>query len=91
LTNQLASIFIWGKRVKRSALGIAKKNSAPKGCATMLLAGCFELDVENQGNPFVAWLDAALQLAAGLLQTRSHSPSRNRGRDERKQVKGERL
>jgi hypothetical protein len=60
---------------KRSALGFAKKNSAPNGCATMLLAGCFELDVENQGNPLVAWLDAALQLAAGPLQTRSHSPS----------------
>jgi hypothetical protein len=75
---------------RRSALGFAKTNSAPTGCATMLLAERFELDVENRGNPFVAWLDAALQLAAGLLQTRSHSPSRNRGRDEWKHVKGER-
>jgi len=44
--------------LKRSALQFAKKNSVPGGCATMFLAERFELDVENQGNPLVTWLDA---------------------------------
>lgn len=56
---------------KRSALGFAKKNSAPTGCATMFLAERFELDVENQGNPVVAWLDVALRVPARLMKTRS--------------------
>jgi len=53
---------------KRSALRFAKKNSAPVGCATMLLADRFELDVENRGNPLVAWLYTALRSAVRLLQ-----------------------
>ncbi len=44
--------------LKRSALRFVKKNSVPVGCATMFLAERFELDVENQGNPLVTWLDA---------------------------------
>jgi hypothetical protein len=44
--------------LRRSALRFAKKNSAPAGCATMFLAERFELDVENQGNALVTWLDA---------------------------------
>ncbi len=44
--------------LRRSALRFAKKNSAPAGCATMFLAERFELDVQNQGNPLVSWLDA---------------------------------
>jgi hypothetical protein len=43
---------------KRSAVRFAAKTSAPAGCATMFLAERFELDVENQGNPLVTWLDA---------------------------------
>jgi hypothetical protein len=39
-----------------SALRFANINSAPAGCATMLLNGRLELDVENQGNPLAAWL-----------------------------------
>ena len=58
---------------KRSALRFAQKNSGPSGCATMLLAGRLELDVENQGNPVVAWLAAALRRVAGLLS--DHPPS----------------
>jgi hypothetical protein len=45
---------------KRSALRFAHENSVPMGGATMFLAKSFELDVENRGNPSVAWLDAAL-------------------------------
>jgi hypothetical protein len=44
--------------LKWSALRFAKKNSTPAGCATMFLAEPFELDVENQGNRLVPWLDA---------------------------------
>jgi hypothetical protein len=44
--------------LKRSALRFVKKNNVPVGCATMFLAERFELDVENQGNPLVTWLDA---------------------------------
>ena len=43
---------------KRSAVRFAAKTSAPAGCATMFLTERFELDVENQGNPLVTWLDA---------------------------------
>lgn len=52
---------------RRSALRFAEKNSAPLGCATMLLAGPFELDVENRGSRLVAWLEAARGMAAGLM------------------------
>jgi hypothetical protein len=44
--------------LKRSAVRFAANNSAPAGCATMFLTERFELDVENKGNPLVAWLDA---------------------------------
>ena len=43
---------------KRSAVRFAAKTSAPAGCATMILAERFELDVENQGNRLVTWFDA---------------------------------
>jgi hypothetical protein len=52
---------------RHSAVRFAEKNSAPIGCATMILADRFELDVENCGNPLVAWLDAALRRAARLI------------------------
>ncbi len=52
---------------KRSALRFAEKNCAPVGCATMFLAERFELDVENQGNPLAAWLDAIRRFTAGII------------------------
>jgi hypothetical protein len=52
---------------KQSAVRFAQKYSAPTGCATMFLADRFELDVENHGHPLVAWLDAALRKAGGLI------------------------
>lgn len=52
---------------KRSALRFAQKNSGPSGCATMLLAGRLELDVNNHGNPLVARLAAVLHRVAGLI------------------------
>lgn len=52
---------------KNSALRFARKHSASVGCATMFLAERFELDVENQGNPVVAWFDAVRRMTAGLI------------------------
>lgn len=52
---------------KRSALRFAEKNSAQVGCATLFLTERIELDVDNQGNPLVAWLDAAMRAAASLI------------------------
>jgi hypothetical protein len=47
---------------KKSALGFAKKNSGTSGSATMFLAECLELDVENRGNRLIAWIGALLNL-----------------------------
>jgi len=52
---------------KHAALRFATKGGAPAGCATMLLSERFELDLENRGNPLVAWLDAALRKLARLI------------------------
>lgn len=49
---------------KRSALRFAAKNSAPAGCATMLLSERFELDVENRGNPLIVWFNTAMRVAS---------------------------
>jgi hypothetical protein len=51
--------------LKRSALRFAAKNSAPAGCATMLLGEPFELDVENQGGVLAAGLDAMIRVING--------------------------
>ncbi len=56
--GQAGGIFL----LKRSALRFAAKNSAPPGCATMLLSECFELDVENQGGVLAAGLDAMIRI-----------------------------
>jgi hypothetical protein len=52
---------------KTSALRFAQRASAPIGHATMVLRERFELDVDNRGNPFAAWLDAVLRAAAQLI------------------------
>ena len=49
---------------KTSALRFAKRNSAPRGCATMFLAERLELDVENRGNRLMGWIGAALKAVA---------------------------
>jgi hypothetical protein len=51
---------------KSSALRFAKKRSEPVGCATMLLAERFELDIANNGNPFVTHLGAAKRVVTRL-------------------------
>ena len=49
---------------KRSAVRFAEKSSAPRGCATMLLAERLELDVENCGNQLIGWIGGVLSLVA---------------------------
>jgi len=50
--------------LKSSALAFARKVSQPLGCATVLPTETFELDVENEGNPLIAYLEPLLQLAS---------------------------
>jgi hypothetical protein len=52
---------------KKSALHFAARASAPIGYGTMLLHQRLELDVDNRGNPVVAWLDRTLGGVAGLI------------------------
>jgi len=47
---------------KRSALSFVQRQSAPTGYAIMLLDEPVELDIENQGNRFVALLGATIDL-----------------------------
>jgi hypothetical protein len=56
---------------KRSALHVAARASAPIGYATVLPNRRLELDVENRGNPVVAWLDRALLGIAKLIRDRA--------------------
>ena len=42
--------------LKNSAMAFAKRMSRPAGCATIFLYERFELDLKNQGNPFLPYL-----------------------------------
>lgn len=53
--------------LKRSALRFAQNNSAPSGCATMVLKEPLELDVENRGNAMTARLDIVLRRIARFI------------------------
>jgi hypothetical protein len=48
---------------RSSALAFARKLSGRKGCATIFPAERFELDVENQGNPLIAYLKPLMRSA----------------------------
>ena len=47
--------------LKGSALAFARRASRPLGCAIVLLSEQFELDLENQGNPFIEYLRLLLR------------------------------
>ena len=61
--GQTGGVFL----LKRSALRFVKKNSVPVGCATIVLTERVELDVKNQGNPLVTWLDAVQRAWRSLI------------------------
>jgi hypothetical protein len=44
-------------------VSFARRNSQPAGCATIFPSERFELDLENQGNPFVTQLGWFRRLA----------------------------
>jgi hypothetical protein len=48
--GRIGRIFL----LENSALSFAKRNSQPAGCATIFPSERFELDLENNGNPFIA-------------------------------------
>jgi hypothetical protein len=51
---------------KQSALKFADANSPSVGCAKMFVSRRFELDIANNGNPFVARLGPARRLLIRL-------------------------
>ena len=59
VTGQIGGIFL----LESSALAFARRNSRPSGCATIFPSERFELDLENQGNPFIVCLRPLMRLA----------------------------
>src|SRR6202790_2525277 len=57
--GQISGIFL----LENSAVSFARRNSQPTGCATIFPSERFELDLENQGNPFVVQLGWFKRLA----------------------------
>jgi hypothetical protein len=57
--GQIGGIFL----LESSALAFARRNSRPSGCATIFPSERFELDLENQGNPFIVYLRPSMRLA----------------------------
>jgi hypothetical protein len=62
--GQIGGIFL----LEISAQSFARRNSGPKGCATIYSSERIELDLENNGNPLVVHLGALMQLAMRLWQ-----------------------
>jgi hypothetical protein len=59
---------------RSSALAFARRASRPLGCATIFLSERFELDVENRGNPLIAWLKPIVRfLTAAWKRTAGRS------------------
>jgi len=57
--GQIGGIFL----LENSALSFARRNSGPLGCATISSSEKFELDLENNGNPFVGPLGWLMRLS----------------------------
>ena len=57
--GRIGGIFL----LESSALSFARKNSRPAGCATIFPSERLELDLENNGNPVVAYLRPLMRLA----------------------------
>jgi len=60
--GRIGGIFL----LKNSALSFAHAQSRPVACATIFPSERFELDLENEGNPFAVHLAPLMQFAAGL-------------------------
>ncbi len=53
--------------LKNSALSFAQSNSRPNGCATIFPSDRFELDLENNGNPFALRLGSLMRLRRRMI------------------------
>jgi hypothetical protein len=62
--GQIGGIFL----LENSAVSFAKRNSEPKGCATIFPSERIELDLENKGNRLAAFLGSLIRLAMRLQQ-----------------------
>ena len=59
VNGRVGGIFL----LENSAVSFARKNSQRAGCATIFPSETIELDLDNQGNPFVAQLGWLKQFA----------------------------
>lgn len=66
--GQIGGIFL----LENSAVSFARRNSRPAGCATIFPSERFELDLKNNGNPFVKHLGSLMRLAARGLSVWRH-------------------
>jgi hypothetical protein len=64
VNGQIGGIFL----LENSALSFARRNSEPKGCATIYPSERFELDLENSGNPLVEQLRSLGRFTRGPRQ-----------------------
>jgi hypothetical protein len=64
VNGQIGGIFL----LENSALSFARRNSEPKGCATIYPSERFELDLENSGNPLVEQLRSLRRFTRGPRQ-----------------------
>jgi hypothetical protein len=62
--GRIGGIFL----LQNSAVSFATRNSEPKGCATIFPSEGIELDLENKGNPLVAYLGSLMRFATRLRQ-----------------------
>ena len=49
---------------ENSAVAFARENSQPGGCATIFPSNRFELDLENDGNPMIRYLEPLIRLSS---------------------------
>lgn len=56
--GKIGGIFL----LKGSALAFARRHNRPAGCAMIFPSEAFELDLENNGNPLVAYLGPLVRL-----------------------------
>ena len=62
--GRIGGLFLF----KSSAISFAHAQGGPAGCATIFPAEAFELDLENNGNPFAAQLAPPVRLAMTLSE-----------------------
>jgi hypothetical protein len=62
--GRIGGVFLF----ESSALSFARRHYWPSGCATIFLSERLELDLQNQGNPLIAYLRPLMHLAMHVRQ-----------------------